>query len=142
MKDTSNNNDTKTTSKKDDCKNVYVYLKTHEKIIEKVQKTRQLNGTKNIYNADIIDFAISLLKVEHLQKIENLEYIKNKLKVKYSQIYFVDDQVRHLEKPLKHNVNCFLAAWGYTTPQQRALAKKLKVPILKQGDLYKCLTNT
>ena len=46
-------------------------------------------------------------------------------KVSYSDIHFVDDQVAHLESALGLGVNCYLAAYGYTTGKQVDRARGL-----------------
>ena len=74
-------------------------------------------------------------------KIKHLEYIKNKLKVNFDEIYFVDDQVKHFSRLLKLGVKCYLATWGYNNEPQRQEAKKLGVVLLTEDNFYEKLTN-
>ncbi|MCH8003112.1 MAG: hypothetical protein IH934_00635 [Nanoarchaeota archaeon] len=74
-------------------------------------------------------------------KIEHLEYIKNKLKADFDQIYFVDDQVKHFPKLMALGVKCYLATWGYNNEQQIKEAKEHGVTLLDEDNFYKELTN-
>ena len=56
-------------------------------------------------------------------------------KVSYSDIHFVDDQVAHLESAQGLGVNCYLAAYGYTTEKQVERARGLGIKVLEEGDL-------
>ena len=55
--------------------------------------------------------------------------------VTYADIHFVDDQVAHLESAQGLGVNCYLAAYGYTTEKQVERARGLGIRVLEEGDL-------
>lgn len=74
-------------------------------------------------------------KVSSDKKIQ-LAYIKNKLNTDFSQIHFVDDQVRHFPELLKLGVKCYLATWGYNNKEQRKEAKKQGAIFLRQDNFY------
>lgn len=77
-----------------------------------------------------------------LNKKKQLECIKNKLKVNFNEIHFVDDQVIHFPKLLKLGINCYLATWGYNNKRQRQEAKKLGVVMLTESNFYEELNLT
>lgn len=76
-----------------------------------------------------------------LNKKKQLECIKNKLKVNFNEIHFVDDQVKHFPRLLKLGVNCYLATWGYNNKRQRQEAKKLWVVMLREDNFYEKLAS-
>ena len=53
----------------------------------------------------------------------------------YPDIHFVDDQVAHLESAMGLGVNCYLAAYGYTTEKQVEKARGLGIRVLMEGVL-------
>ena len=53
--------------------------------------------------------------------------------VAYADIHFVDDQVAHLESAQGLGVNCYLAAYGYTTEKQIDRARALGIRCWKKG---------
>ena len=67
-------------------------------------------------------------------KKKQLTYIKNKLKAKFDDIHFVDDQVKHFPNLLKLGVHCYLATWGYNTKKQQEDAKKIGAILLNQNN--------
>jgi len=72
-----------------------------------------------------------------VDKKMQLEHIKNKLRVNFEDISFVDDQVKHFPKLLKLGVKCYLATWGYNNEEQREETKKIGVVLLTEGNFYK-----
>ena len=74
-----------------------------------------------------------------INKVKQIEFIKNKYNAKFSDIYFVDDQVSHFPNLLKLNVKCFLAAWGYNNEKQRKEAKKIGVVLVSENNFYEKL---
>lgn len=74
-------------------------------------------------------------------KKEQLTYIKNKLKLNFRDMHFVDDQVRHFPKLLKLGVNCYLATWGYNTREQKAEAENLGATLLTANIFYRTFAN-
>ena len=71
-----------------------------------------------------------------INKLKQLEYIKNKHKVGFSDLYFVDDQVLHFQNLMKLKVNCFLATWGYNNDEQKKYAQKIGAELLTEKDFY------
>lgn len=74
-----------------------------------------------------------------IDKLKQVEFIRNKHKSKFSDIYFVDDQVANFARLSKLGVKCFLAAWGYNNSAQRKKAEKLGAELLNEGNFYKKL---
>ena len=74
------------------------------------------------------------------EKKKQLEHLKNKLKVKFNDIHFVDDQVKHFPNLLKLGVHCYLATWGYNTKKQHEEAKQLGAILLNQDNFYNILS--
>lgn len=74
-----------------------------------------------------------------ISKLKQLEFIKDKHKAGFPDIYFIDDQVAHFGKLLKLGVKCFLAAWGYSSDEQRKRAEKEGVVLLNEDNFYKKL---
>lgn len=73
-------------------------------------------------------------------KKEQLVYIRNKLGIKFNDMHFVDDQVRHFPDLLKLGVHCYLATWGYNTKKQHEEAKRLGAILLNQNNFYGILS--
>ena len=65
----------------------------------------------------------------------HMRLVTDASKVSYSDIHFVDDQVAHLESAQGLGVNCYLAAYGYTTGKQVERARGLGIRVLEEGDL-------
>ncbi len=87
----------------------------------------------NIAPKIITDSAFSI------DKKKQLKHIANKLKAKFNDIHFVDDQIKHFPGMLKSGVNCYLALWGYNNEKQRKEAKELGVVMLNENNFYKKL---
>ncbi len=75
-----------------------------------------------------------------IDKKKQLAYIKNRLKVKFGGIHFVDDQVKHFPNLLKLGIHCYLATWGYNTKKQQKEAKQLGAILLNQDNFYNILS--
>jgi phosphoglycolate phosphatase-like HAD superfamily hydrolase len=50
---------------------------------------------------------------------------------------FLDDNVTHLLEPRREGVPCFLASWGYVTPEHRAAARRAGIPSATPAGLEK-----
>lgn len=70
-------------------------------------------------------------------KDRQLTYIKEKYKVNYKNLIFIDDFVENLIVPKKLGITVALAKWGYINPESLKLAKKYKIPILRLSNLNK-----
>lgn len=68
-------------------------------------------------------------------KLTALIKIAKKEKRSHQEIYFIDDNITHLIKPLNAGFRVFLASWGYGLPEHFILAKELGVPIVSFDDL-------
>lgn len=69
-------------------------------------------------------------------KVEQIQLITKKLDVKYENVYFIDDNVHHLEQVKKTGAHCYLAGWGYNTKDQQLIARKENIPILEQKNFH------
>lgn len=76
-----------------------------------------------------------------IDKKEQLEHIKAKLRVDFEDILFVDDQEKHFPNLLRLGVNCYLAAWGYNTREQQKEARQQGAVLLNEDNFYKELEN-
>jgi phosphoglycolate phosphatase-like HAD superfamily hydrolase len=75
-------------------------------------------------------------------KSEQMRYIVNSYQIKFKDIYFVDDQVRHLIKTKPLGIKVFLAGWSYATEAQKEEACKQDIPIIeKEEDFYPIIKN-
>ena len=99
-------------------------------------RARTVKGFLNKYQINAKVIADSTLSTN---KIEHLEYLKNKLNVNFEDIHFVDDQVKHFPKLLELGIKCYLATWGYNNEQQQEEAKKLGVVMLNEDNFYEKL---
>jgi len=80
---------------------------------------------------DMLDFSFGE------DKSSQIHYICDKYSVNYSDIYFVDDQLAHLEQTRKLGIRVFLAGWSYATEQQKKIARDKKIPVIeREEDFY------
>jgi len=85
----------------------------------------------DIEEENIIDMNIST------DKVVQMRYIKEKYKIPFNNIYFVDDNLSHLLAVKELQVNVYLAGWGYCTEKQRDFARKSKdVTLLTEKNVY------
>lgn len=113
-----------------ELKNIYTFTvatnnrkRTVEKFLNKYQLSAEI----------ITDSTLSSNKIEHL------EYIKNKLNVNFNDIHFVDDQVMHFGNLLNLGVKCYLATWGYNNEEQQKRAKDQGAVFLNEDNFYRIL---
>lgn len=97
-----------------------------------------IEGFLKKYN---LDFDLIIDQDFSTDKTKQLEFIKNRYKVNFEDIYFVDDQIAHFSSLIKLGVKCFLAAWGYNNKEQQEEAKKLGVELVNEGDFLNRLSN-
>ena len=70
-------------------------------------------------------------------KSNQMKYINKYYKVQYDKIYFVDDQLAHLEQTRGLGIHVFLAGWSYATLQQKEKAVLEGIPIIEfEEDFY------
>jgi len=90
----------------------------------------------NIDLEDILDKRYGEDKSEQMRKIVKL------YKVKFENIYFVDDQVSHLIQTIPLGIKVFLAGWSYATEAQKEEALKQNIPLIKrEEDFYPMIKN-
>ena len=70
-----------------------------------------------------------------LDKNKKLELIKNKLKIDYKDIIFIDDNFMNIRDAKLLGTRCFMASWGVNNVMQIKQAKKLGIDILRLKDL-------
>jgi phosphoglycolate phosphatase-like HAD superfamily hydrolase len=68
-------------------------------------------------------------------KNAQLRTVRETAAVPFERLHFVDDQVSHLLVAKALNVNCYLAAWGYNTDEQKAEASAAGLTILQDKDV-------
>lgn len=74
--------------------------------------------------ADLFDDALLLDKECGPNKAAHLELARARLELRFDEMSFVDDKVNHLDRVAPLGVRCNLAAWGYNTPREHALARE------------------
>ena len=90
----------------------------------------------NIDPEDILDKRYGEDKSEQMRQIVKL------YKVKFEEIYFVDDQVSHLIQTTPLGVKVFLAGWSYATAVQKEEALKRNIPLIeREEDFYPMIKN-
>jgi len=83
---------------------------------------------------DILDFNFGE------DKSKQIQYIHEKFKVNLKDIYFMDDQLAHLEQTRSLGISVFLAGWSYATIQQKGRAKIEGIPVINRSeDFYSIL---
>lgn len=69
-------------------------------------------------------------------KVEQINLITKKLETKHEDVFFIDDNVHHLELVKKTGAHCYLAGWGYNTKEQQRAAKQQDIPILERKNFH------
>ncbi len=70
-----------------------------------------------------------------IDKNKKLELIRNKLKIDYKDIIFIDDNFMNLRDAKPLGAKCYMASWGVNNEMQINQAKELGIDILKLKDL-------
>ncbi len=78
-----------------------------------------------VKSEDILDFKFGE------DKSKQIQYIHEKHKVDFNNIYFVDDQLAHLEQTRSLGISVFLAGWSYATNQQKRRAIEQGIPVIE-----------
>lgn len=76
---------------------------------------------------DILDFNFGE------DKSKQIQYIHEEYRVDFKDIYFVDDQLAHLEQTRSLGISVFLAGWSYATEQQKERADQLGIPVIEKA---------
>lgn len=75
-------------------------------------------------------------------KSEQMRHIVKFYKVNFEDIYFVDDQVRHLIQARPLGVKVILAGWSYATEAQKEEARKQDILVIeREEDFYIIIKN-
>ncbi len=69
-------------------------------------------------------------------KSSQIHYICEKYSVNYKDIYFVDDQLAHLQQTRELGIQVFLAGWSYATRQQKNKAKEEQIPVIEKEENF------
>ena len=75
------------------------------------QSQHRMNSNKNI------NFYDENTKNQYFRKCKITNASFTCIIIKYSDIYFIDDNINHLIPLEKLGVNCFLSKWGYFFPE-------------------------
>lgn len=70
-------------------------------------------------------------------KSSQMHHISDQYDVDYRDIYFVDDQLAHLEQTVGLSIHVFLAGWSYATQKQKQDARNQGIPVIEEEkDFY------
>ena len=70
-------------------------------------------------------------------KSSQMHHICDQYDVDYPDIYFVDDQLAHLEQTAGLGIHVFLAGWSYATQKQKQDARDQRIPVIEEEkDFY------
>jgi phosphoglycolate phosphatase-like HAD superfamily hydrolase len=75
--------------------------------------------------SDIFDDELILDKEAGVDKVNHLQALSQRTAVRCSDMTFIDDKVNHLRKVAPLGVRPVLAAWGYNSPREHAIARSL-----------------
>lgn len=89
--------------------------------------------------AGIFDSNLVLDKETGVHKTHHLRALADRTGVPFENITFVDDKVNHLVAVATLGVRGVLAAWGFNSPREHALAESLGFPVASLGDAEKIL---
>lgn len=79
---------------------------------------------------DILDFRFGE------DKSSQMHHICAEYSVNYEDIYFIDDQLAHLEQTIHLGIHVFLAGWSYATEQQKKTARKKGIPVIEKEEEF------
>ena len=79
---------------------------------------------------DILDFNFGE------DKSKQIQYIHEEYRVDFKDIYFVDDQLAHLEQTCSLGISVFLAGWSYATEQQKERAARQGIPVIEKAENF------
>lgn len=87
-----------------------------------------------VKSEDILDFNFGE------DKSKQIQHIHEKYRVDFKDIYFVDDQLAHLEQTRSLGISVFLADWSYATEQQKERAAQQGIQVIENAqDFYPTL---
>jgi hypothetical protein len=71
-------------------------------------------------------------------KEKHFQYMEKAFKVKLEDVLFIDNNIEQLKSMMQFKVKVALASWG-SNSYQIVWAKKSRIPILKEKNLYKAI---
>ena len=121
-------------------------------IIARISKKFQLVviSTKDSYSIATImkRFGISIEKNNIFSKeisenkAELVKMVSEKFSVNPNEIFFIDDQPKHLELTKELGTRTALAGWGYNNDRQKSEARQLGIPIIDKPEELEELIKT
>lgn len=88
----------------------------------------------DLFNSDLVfDKSYGVRKTGHLKAL------LKRLSVAPAAVLFVDDKLNHLQQVAPLGVRPVLAAWGYNTPREHLLAKRVGIPVARPEDAERLL---
>ncbi len=99
-----------------------------------VATTKDSDSTRALLEEKNLDVPVLGLEVGTDKSLHMLKLIE-KYNVEPSNVYFIDDLVINLQDAAKAGVRCYLALWGYNTPQSQRQAVELGFGLLDEKDL-------
>jgi len=79
---------------------------------------------------NIIDNTVGADKQDHMRQIKNIK------RVKYQDIFLVDDILTNLLRVKHLGIRCYLATWGYNDEEQRKEAKRKGIELVNLDNFY------
>ena len=84
--------------------------------------------------AEMFDSDLTLDKQTGVEKTHHLRALHQRTGADFERITFVDDKVNHLATVSRLGVRGVLAAWGFNSPREHALAKDLGFDVARLED--------
>jgi phosphoglycolate phosphatase-like HAD superfamily hydrolase len=89
--------------------------------------------------ADLFAPELVLDKESGVSKTSHLGALRHRLGVVFADVTFVDDKVNHLVAVAPLGVRPVLAGWGFNTPREHALARRLGIAVANTDDAEQVL---
>ena len=117
------------------------YLKSNKLNNVFVSTSNRKSTVSNIFKYYNIKFSEENIfdNKTSLDKKEHVRIIKKRENIDYTDIYFVDDQVRILIDMKKLGVRCFLAGWGYNNQEQKKEAVGNGIEVIDKENFGKIM---
>jgi phosphoglycolate phosphatase-like HAD superfamily hydrolase len=87
-------------------------------------------GVGDLFHPELI-----LDKDTGIDKTAHLTVLRERLDVVFESVIFVDDKVNHLERVAPLGVRPVLAGWGFNTPREHELARRLGFAVANEDDV-------
>jgi phosphoglycolate phosphatase-like HAD superfamily hydrolase len=112
--------------------NLYIASTKDELSIDLILKDNNFS----IPHKNIIGKSVSV------DKHKQLSIILEKTQKPPNQVFFIDDNLKHLNRVIPLGIHCFLASWGYNNEVSRVDAKKLSIPVVDINKWAEILEST